>query len=141
MHPGVNKKADVMDNIQDIWLCTCYWSACYWGSYYWSSNNTGWWSGPSLTASSIWLCIQLPSPWNTIAMIVQPHDGWLMRGTIEVCIPPAVTSLRSRVIQIRLFLDFHHFTWLKRCFYMSRFRKYMNVPPCFCQKRENLLQR
>ena len=93
MHPGVNKKADVMDNIQDIWLCTCYWSRCYWGSDYWSSNNTGWWSGPSLTASSIWLCIQLPSPWNTIAMIVQPHDGWLMRGTIEVCTPPAVTSL------------------------------------------------
>ena len=30
-----------------------------------------------------------------IAMIMQPHDGWLMRGTIEVCIPPAVTSLGS----------------------------------------------
>ena len=47
----------------------------------------------------------------------------------------------SRVIQIWLFLDFHHFTWLNQCFYMSRFRKYMNGTPCFCQKRENLLQR
>ena len=28
-------------------------------------------------------------------MIMQPHDGWLMRGTIEVCIPPAVASLGS----------------------------------------------
>ena len=47
----------------------------------------------------------------------------------------------NRVIQIWLFLDFHHFTWLNQCFYMSRFRKYMNGTPCFCQKRENLLQR
>ena len=39
--------------------------------------------------------IRYNSAWNTIAMIMQPHDGWLMRGAIEVCIPPAVTSLRS----------------------------------------------